>query len=107
MGLIATMSIDVLAQASYTVKYAGAYGISPDGAEAYALRADGSCVWIYGWKEGGQVKTQKKTGTWSAEEGYIRISIQGKTGIIVEEYLMKSGKFVNKAEPSRFLTLKK
>lgn len=94
------------AQTDWIAKYSGAYGISPDGIEAYALRPDRTCSWIYGWKEGGQIKTKQKSGSWSAKEGYIRIAINGNTGVIVEEYYMRNGKFVNKDSSSRYLMKK-
>jgi hypothetical protein len=88
---------------SFTKKYSGAYNIGRNAVEAYALKQDGTCTWIYGWMSNGKLQTQKKYGSWTAREGYIRISIKGNTGIIVEEYLLKNGKFVNTEDSSRYL----
>ena len=97
------VSINSFAQTNYVKKYSGAYNIGLDGVEAYALREDGTCVWIYGWMSNGKMQTQQKSGTWTAKDGYISISINGNTGIIVEEYVFKNGRFVNKEDPSRYL----
>jgi hypothetical protein len=88
---------------NFIKKYSGAYNIGRDAIEAYALKADGTCIWIYGWTSNGKLQTQKKYGKWTAREGYIRISINGNTGTIVEEYALKNGKFVNKEDSSRYL----
>jgi hypothetical protein len=93
----------------YLQKYAGAYtivvsGYSGDASEAYALKPDGNAVWIYGWRDGhGKLQTQKKYGTWSTREGYLRISIAGNTGKIIEEYKMKNGRFVSTDSNDRYL----
>jgi hypothetical protein len=75
-------------QENYLKKYAGAYNVmvGNDGSEAFALAANGSAVWIYGWKDSlGKLQTQKKYGEWTAKEGYIKITINGNTGKIVQE----------------------
>jgi hypothetical protein len=99
-----SLSITAFGQTNnFIKKYSGAYNIGRDAVEAYALKADGTCVWIYGWTGNGKLQTQKKYGTWTAREGYIRISINGNTGTIVEEYVMKNGRFVSKEDSSRYL----
>lgn len=102
-ALIISVIIAWSHQVDYLSKYAGAYNVSPDGVEAFSLKADGTALWVYGWKENGKVKTTQKTGTWSASLGYIKIEINGNTGIIVEEYVFKAGKFRSKEDFSRYL----
>lgn len=97
------LSIQSFAQINYIKKYSAAYTIGSDTGEAYALKEDGTCKWIYGWMSNDKLKTQKKYGTWTAREGYIRISVSGNTGVIVEEYILKNGRFVNKEDSNRYL----
>ncbi len=101
--LCITLSIQSFAQINYIKKYSAAYSIGNETGEAYALKEDGTCTWIYGWMSSGKLKTQKKYGTWTAREGYIRVSVSGNTGIIVEEYILKNGRFVNKEDSNRYL----
>lgn len=101
--ILSLCSISLFAQTSYVKQYSGSYNIGQDAVEAYALREDGTCTWVYGWISGGNVQSQKKYGTWAASEGYIKISIKGKTGVIVEEYILKSKRFTNKTDSSRYL----
>jgi hypothetical protein len=95
-------SINNPTQTDYLTKYAGAYNVI-DGVEAFTLKSDGSAMWVYGWVEGGKVKTTQKYGSWSARQGYIKIEINGNTGSIVEEYEFKGGKFRSKEDYSRYL----
>jgi len=90
--------IAVNAQEAFIKKYSGAYtvivaGYNGGDSEAFALRPDGSAVWVEGYKHNGKIETRQKNGTWTAKEGVITISIQGNTGIIVEEYKLKNGTF--------------
>jgi len=93
-------------QETYLKKYTGAYSVmvGNDGSEAFALAANGSAVWINGWKDSsGKPQTQKKYGEWTAKEGYIKITINGNTGKIVQEYRMKNGRFVNVDDSRMYL----
>jgi hypothetical protein len=91
------------AQINYLERYAGAYSISPDGAEAYTLKSDGTAIWVFGWMESGKVKTQQKSGSWTAQQGKIKIKINGNTGLIIEDYEFKGGKFRSVEDFSRSL----
>ncbi len=102
IGLI-LFSTAIFGQTTYLKKYSGAYNIGRDGVEAYALKEDGTCTWIYGWMSNGKLQTQQKNGTWTAREGYIKISINGNTGTIIEEYTLKNGQFVSKDDSNRYL----
>ena len=93
-------------QDEFLEKYSGSYNImvGSDGSEAYALKADGSAVWVYGWKNSsGKIQAQKKYGTWTAREGFISVSIKGNRGTITEEYRMKGGRFVSSSNPQAYL----
>ena len=74
----------------YLVEYSGGYTIeilnysSNDDAEVYALHENGNAKIM-----------SEKIGIWTAEEGKIKITIQGNTGPIVEEYVLKNGIFVS------------
>ena len=78
--------------------------IGNDGSEAYALGVNGSAVWVNGLKDAsGKLQTQKKSGTWTAKEGYIKVTIQGNTGAIVQEYKLKNGRFVSVDDSRAYL----
>ncbi|MEO7988763.1 MAG: hypothetical protein ABI663_04425 [Chryseolinea sp.] len=103
ISIAIVLSIQSFAQVNYIKKYSAAYNIGQDTGEAYSLKENGTCTWIYEWKNNGKLKTQKKYGTWTAREGYLRISVSGNTGIIIEEYILKNGRFVNKEDSNRYL----
>lgn len=78
--------------------------VGSDGSEAYALGEDGSAVWINGWKDSkGKLQTQKKYGNWTAREGYIKVTINGNTGKIVQEYKLKNDRFVSVDDSRAYL----
>lgn len=54
--------LSILTQNEFLKKYAGSYSImvGNDGSEAYALGADGSAVWISGWKDSSGKPNAKK-----------------------------------------------
>lgn len=87
----------------YLVEYSGGYTIeilnysSNDDAEVYALHENGNAKWMWIKNDGyGNAKIMsEKIGIWTAEEGKIKITIQGNTGPIVEEYVLKNGIFVS------------
>jgi len=99
----------------YLKKYASGYTIevkgvkSPNDVEAYALTENGEAKWL--WIEndgkGGAVIKQKKTGTWTATETKISIKIQGNSGPITEEYILRNGIFVNSINSERYLKISK
>jgi hypothetical protein len=96
----------LLAQAPYLKKYAGTYSImvGNDGSEAYALAENGSAVWINGWKDSsGKLQTQKKSGSWTAGDGNIKVTINGNTGKIIQEYKIKNGRFVSVDDSRTYL----
>lgn len=100
LGLMVLVSTPSVGQTNYLEKYSGAYVIAPDdGSEAYALASNGKATWI--WKHGSGV--DKKYGTWIARSGFIKISINGKSGLIEEVYILKNGKFVNQDDRNRYL----
>ncbi|MCJ7649427.1 MAG: hypothetical protein MUP85_12495 [Candidatus Lokiarchaeota archaeon] len=87
----------------YLSTYSGGYTIeilgysSDNDVEAYALHENGNAKWMWIKNDGyGNAKIMsEKIGIWTAEEGKIKITIQGNTGPIVEEYVLKNGKFVS------------
>jgi hypothetical protein len=95
----------------YLADYSGGYTIeilnysSDNDAEAYALHENGNAKWMLIVNDGhGNAKIMsEKNGVWSADDGKIKITIQGNTGAIVEEYVMKNGKFVNTLSEDRYL----
>lgn len=95
----------------YMAKYAGGYTIqvighiSKDDAEAYALNKNGRAKWMYIVNDGlGNAKVMsEKDGSWTAEEGKIKIIVQGNTGPIEEDYILKNGRFVNTLINDRYL----
>jgi hypothetical protein len=88
----------------YLLEYSGVYHVSPGGAEAFALADNGRASWTYGYKQNGKVETVTKPGSWVANEGFISISIEGNTGLIVENYDLKNGIFRNTESGLRYLT---
>jgi len=100
------LPISLLAQDQFLKRYSGSYSImvGSDGSEAYALAENGSAVWVYGWKDSsGKLQTQKKSGNWTAKEGYIKVTIQGNTGAIVQEYKLTNGRFVSVDDSRAYL----
>jgi len=95
----------------YFVEYAGGYTIeiigysSNDEAELYVLHLNGKAKWmlISNDRSGKAKIMSEKSGSWTADEGRMKITIQGNTGPIVEEYLLKNGKFVNTISEDRYL----
>ncbi len=91
-------------------KYAGSYtievkGSSGESTEAYDLRDNGSAIWI--WTEpngrGGVKVGQKDRGTWSATDTSITIKMQGRMGLVEEEYVLRNGILVNSQLGDRYL----
>ena len=95
----------------YLETYSGGYTIevlghsSNNDAEAYALHENGNAKWMLIENDGyGNAKIMsEKSGVWTADEGKIKITIQGNTDPIVEEYILKNGKFVNTLSEDRYL----
>jgi hypothetical protein len=96
---------------TYLKIYSGGYTIEVDGlgttgdVELYVLADNGKAQWMYlvtaGRKE--PEIMSRKYGSWTAQDSYIRISIDGNTGQLIEEYEMKDGVFYNKDTPNRYL----
>lgn len=95
----------------FVQKYAGGYmievrGISSDrDAEGYALRKDGTAkwMWIVNDGNGGANIQSEKTGTWTASDGQITVSINGNIGIIEETWQLKNDMFYDTNNPNRYL----
>lgn len=95
----------------YLTTYSGGYTIeilgysSDNDVEAYALHKNGNAKWMLIVNDGyGDAKIMsEKSGVWIADEGKIEIRIQGNTGLIEEEYVLKNGKFVNTLSEDRYL----
>jgi hypothetical protein len=95
----------------FMIKYAGSYRVhvsgvsSSENAEGYALSNDGTAKWM--WivndpKEGAKIDSEK-TGTWTAEEEKIIISINGNSGMITETWLFqRDGVFRDADIPERY-----
>lgn len=93
-------------QADYLKKYAGTYSIAPDdGVEQFRLSDNGNAYWLYRWGKGSN-QVQTKNGKWVASSGYIKVSIQGNSGIIDEIFRLKSGKFISDDDSKRYLIKK-
>jgi hypothetical protein len=99
----------LFAQDSFVKKYSGAYtivvqGYSGNDSEAYALKPDGTAVWIFGYKDSsGRLKTQKKFGNWAAKDGFISVTINGNTGKITQNYRLKNSRFVSTEDSKTYL----
>ena len=97
----------------YLKKYASGYTIEVKGiqsqtdVEAYALTENGDAKWLWIENDGHGVAVlkQKKTGTWTATESKISIKIQGKSGLITEEYVLQNGIFVSTLNNYRYLKI--
>jgi hypothetical protein len=87
----------------YTIEV---YGVGDTGyVELYVLADNGIAQWI-DLKTAGRKEPEimtRKYGTWEAKDSYIKISIDGNTGKLVEEYVMRSGVFYNKESSDRYL----
>jgi hypothetical protein len=90
----------------YLSKYSGTYSVEigkSDWGETYVLTSDGKAKWMF---LDARTKTptvmQTLTGTWTAKESYINISITASPNG-VEEYTMKNGVFYSKAKFKRYL----
>ena len=101
----------VVDDSPYLNKYAGRYTIQVKGMpstnerEDYALAPNGHATWvrIINDRSEGNKTQQQKTGTWTATQNKITISIQGNTGTIVEKYNLTDGQFVNTTFRDRYL----
>jgi hypothetical protein len=95
----------------YLATYAGGYTIEVKGlgntrdVELYVLADNGKAQWML-LKTGGRKEPEimtRKYGTWTATDSSIKISIDGNSGQLIEEYVMKSGVFYNKESSDRYL----
>ena len=95
---------------TYINQYAGGYtveviGYTADDIESYVLRRDGTVKWMWilpDASQGARVDSEK-SGSWTASEGKIVISIRGNTGTIREEFRMRSGRFYSTTSTDRYL----
>jgi hypothetical protein len=95
----------------FVKKFAGSYLVEIKGlpisnkVEAYALAENGMAKWMFIEEDSnGQAKaTSKKSGTWTATETQISITIEGNSGSIIEDYILTNGIFVNTISSERFL----
>lgn len=91
---------------TFLKKYAGTYHMLADGekvtptTDKYVLTADGKGVWTMASTanpDGTPAKgTTKITGTWTAEEGIIRLNFsigEDKGGDLISEFKLKDGVF--------------
>lgn len=84
-------------------QYAGGYIVEVNGisneesGEIYVLHENGNAKWM--WikiKPGGQTEVQsEKSGSWTATQDNISITIDGNTGIIIEQYKLINNRFVS------------
>lgn len=96
---------------TYLKIYSGGYTIEVDGlgitgdVELYVLADNGKAQWMYLVTSGRKEPEimSRKYGSWSAKDSYVRISIDGNTGQLIEEYEMKDGVFRNKENQNRYL----
>ena len=95
----------------YLTSYAGGYTIEVKGlgntgdVELYVLADNGKAQWML-LKTAGRAEPEimtRKYGTWTAKDSYMKISIDGSTGQLIEEYEMKGGVFYNKESSDRYL----
>ena len=89
------MTISAVTLNKYHKQYAGAYAVTPDGAEVFKLKDDGTATWSY--------SGQLKKGTWDAVVDAIWIKINGNTGLISEKYNRLNGRFISDEDNSRRL----
>lgn len=95
----------------YLTTYSGGYTIEVTGlgntgdVELYVLADNGKSQWMLLKTAGGKEPeiVTRKYGTWTAEDSYIKILIDGNTGQLIEEYEMKGGIFYNKESSDRYL----
>lgn len=95
----------------YLSIYSGGYTVEVKGyssdndVELYVLHNSGKAKWMHIVNDGyGDAKIMaEKTGVWTANEKKITLTIQGNTGPIVEEYVLKKGRFVNTLTDERYL----
>ena len=104
-GLIPPATVD-----QYIEKYAGSYTIEVRGSpgestEVYDLRDNGSAIWLWTEPDGrGGVKVgQKDRGTWSATDTSVTIKMQGRMGLVEEEYVLQNGILVSSQLGDRYL----
>lgn len=84
-------------------QYAGGYIVEVNGisneesGEIYVLHENGNAKWM--WlkvKPGGQTEVQsEKSGSWTATQDNISITIDGNTGPIIEQYKLINNRFVS------------
>lgn len=96
---LVTLPLWSAAQANpFLKKYAGTYQMGVTGspllanADKYILLPDGKCTWIMTMED----KTEKKAGTWKAQEGLIKLSFDmgGEEGSeLISEFQWKDGLF--------------
>lgn len=94
----------------YLSKYAGGYtvevtGYSGGDIESYVLHSNGSAKWMWivpDASQGARVDSEK-SGSWTASDGVIAISIRGKTGTIKEDFRLRGDRFYSTTSSDRYL----
>lgn len=90
--------------AAKRIKFSGTYEIMYQGyngsdSERYELKANGVAVWTHKARSG----SSTKSGTWTAGEEDITVSITGNTGVISEGFALKGKRLVSKDDKNRYL----
>lgn len=95
----------------YLKRYAGVYTIEINGnesaneIEAYELFENGQAKWMWMGNNGvGDANVRStKSGTWTANEQKISITLQGNSGPITEDYVLQNGTFTSTFSQDRYL----
>jgi len=60
-------------------------------------------MWIVVDGSGVSQTVSDKTGTWAANKDTISITVEGNTGLMNDEYVLKNGRFVSTLNVDRYL----
>lgn len=86
----------------FMLKYSGGYIVevkgvpNTDEGELFVLHQNGQAKWLWIEVQNGQSEIKsEKTGSWTATEDKITITINGNSGLITETYNLIEDKFIN------------
>lgn len=94
-----------IAAAARRIKFSGTYVIELKGykgsdSELFTLNPNGTSIWE--WRTGGS-KRDQKFGTWEATDKSITITTNGRSGPIVDTFVLKNGRLVHPETSDRYL----
>jgi len=108
-GPPATEPAAVKKENPFLAQYAGAYEIKVKGysgtdKESYELLKYGSAKWIMtSFLSDTSSRAWIKSGTWTASDGEINVTIEGNSGDIKLTYNLQNGRFVEDLSSDRYL----